>query len=139
MGREADAKKLECPKCQVPLHERALKETGVRVDCCPTCHGMWFGIGELQSQLESIDEGEFIPPADARVTDRRCPACSIPMTAFEYLRTGVEIDLCETCRGVWLDVGVLRKLAGGGEGESAERKGGFLGLVAGALGELKFW
>ena len=55
------------------------------------------------------------------------------MTAFEYLRTGVDVDFCENCRGVWLDVGELKGLA------AKPEEGGFLGLVGKAIGELKFW
>ena len=132
--KPGERRRPECPKCRDPLHERPLKGTGVRVDCCPSCHGMWFEIGELQGYLDTI-EGEFVPPANARVSSRRCPACGIPMTAFEYLRTGVEIDLCENCRGVWLDLGEIKGLAERAE----ESKGGFLGLVGTAVSELKFW
>ncbi len=123
-----ERRKPECPKCQNPLHERPLKWTGVKVDCCPSCHGMWFEVGELQEHLDTV-EGEFVPPAGARVSSRRCPTCGIAMTAFEYLQTGVEIDLCESCRGVWLDLGEIKRLAAKPE----ESKGGFLGVLGKAM------
>lgn len=37
-----------------------------------------------------------------------CPSCRIPLVMSE--RQGVEIDYCQTCRGVWLDRGELDKI-----------------------------
>lgn len=37
-----------------------------------------------------------------------CPACSTPMRPYE--KSGVEIDVCPSCRGVWLDRGELEKI-----------------------------
>lgn len=39
----------------------------------------------------------------------RCPACP-ESTLLMTERSGVEIDYCPTCRGVWLDRGELDKL-----------------------------
>lgn len=37
-----------------------------------------------------------------------CPACKTPLTMSE--RSGIEIDYCPSCRGVWLDRGELDKI-----------------------------
>ncbi|MBL8059605.1 MAG: zf-TFIIB domain-containing protein [Chthonomonas sp.] len=37
-----------------------------------------------------------------------CPNCNTPLHIAE--RLGVEIDFCQTCRGVWLDRGELDKI-----------------------------
>lgn len=37
-----------------------------------------------------------------------CPNCNVGMTNVQ--RSGVEIDICPQCRGVWLDRGELEKL-----------------------------
>ena len=37
-----------------------------------------------------------------------CPSCSGPLTEIE--RSGVLIDACRDCRGIWLDRGELDKL-----------------------------
>lgn len=37
-----------------------------------------------------------------------CPTCAIPLHITE--RSGIEIDYCQKCRGVWLDRGELDKL-----------------------------
>ena len=38
----------------------------------------------------------------------QCPTDGTPLTMSE--RSGIEIDYCPTCRGVWLDRGELDKL-----------------------------
>lgn len=48
-----------------------------------------------------------------------CPTCAIPLLITE--RSGIEIDYCQKCRGVWLDRGELDKLierVGAGTGGS---------------------
>jgi hypothetical protein len=45
--------------------------------------------------------------ADA-VAAMPCPNCRTGLTLSE--RSGVEIDYCQTCRGVWLDRGELDKI-----------------------------
>src|SRR5687768_16144455 len=37
-----------------------------------------------------------------------CPVCNVALTMTE--RSGVEIDYCQRCRGVWLDRGELDKI-----------------------------
>lgn len=37
-----------------------------------------------------------------------CPNCNVGMNQVQ--RTGIEIDICPQCRGVWLDRGELEKL-----------------------------
>ena len=38
----------------------------------------------------------------------KCPTCEVPLVMTE--RSGVEIDYCPQCRGVWLDKGELDKI-----------------------------
>lgn len=37
-----------------------------------------------------------------------CPVCNVPLSLSD--RSGVEIDYCPKCRGIWLDRGELDKL-----------------------------
>ena len=41
-----------------------------------------------------------------------CPNCNTSMQSVA--RSGVELDMCPTCRGVWLDRGELEKILGAG-------------------------
>ncbi|MBL8772074.1 MAG: zf-TFIIB domain-containing protein [Phenylobacterium sp.] len=47
-----------------------------------------------------------------------CPNCNTSMQNVS--RSGVDIDMCPSCRGVWLDRGELEKLL---EGQRAEQTG----------------
>ena len=38
----------------------------------------------------------------------KCPSCNIELKMSE--RSGIEIDYCPQCRGVWLDKGELDKI-----------------------------
>lgn len=40
-----------------------------------------------------------------------CPNCNVSMQNVN--RSGVELDMCPTCRGIWLDRGELEKILGG--------------------------
>ena len=57
----------------------------------------------------------------------KCPKCEIPDIIMAE-RSGVEIDYCTACRGVWLDRGELDKiidrasLADSYAGQSGDRK-----------------
>jgi Zn-finger nucleic acid-binding protein len=51
-----------------------------------------------------------------------CPKCSEASLSVTY-RTGIEIDFCPKCRGVWLDRGELDKMLHRGEREwNADRE-----------------
>ena len=58
------------------LHEDALKSSGVRVDSCPSCRGMWFERDELAAHSAAV-EGSLIPGMDATISGRGCPACAL--------------------------------------------------------------
>lgn len=49
-----------------------------------------------------------------------CPNCNSSMQAVS--RSGVELDMCPQCRGVWLDRGELEKILEGARGDQAEQK-----------------
>ena len=40
----------------------------------------------------------------------KCPACSEDVVLSMSERSGIEIDYCPSCRGVWLDRGELDKI-----------------------------
>ena len=60
----------------------------------------------------------------------KCPICDVDLVMSE--RSGVEIDYCPKCRGIWLDRGELDKIiekvdggvsreSGGGRNEESDR------------------
>jgi Zn-finger nucleic acid-binding protein len=109
---------MNCPECEEPLRQADCH--GVRIDECPKCHGRWFDRDELRRAKDSTDEDlrwlDFDPfagdaddsPAAAR--GLVCPRCSVEMGAVVYERSGVSIDKCSKCHGVWLSKGELEKI-----------------------------
>lgn len=49
-----------------------------------------------------------------------CPNCNASMQAVS--RSGVELDMCPTCRGVWLDRGELEKILAASREDRQERE-----------------
>jgi Zn-finger nucleic acid-binding protein len=49
-----------------------------------------------------------------------CPNCNVSMQNVK--RSEVELDICPSCRGVWLDRGELEKLLGGVRQEQASQQ-----------------
>lgn len=104
---------MNCPKCNHSLSPKII------VDECDNCHGMWFERGELRKSKDLVDadlnwmdfeiwkhSDKFRPTED----DVPCPKCSKQLVSLEYSDTGVEIDYCPTCKGVWLDQGEFKKI-----------------------------
>lgn len=48
-----------------------------------------------------------------------CPNCNTSMQSVA--RSGVELDMCPSCRGVWLDRGELEKIIGAGREEGTHQ------------------
>lgn len=101
---------LDCPRCAgsklKPVRE---KRTGLTLGLCPKCGGLWFGGGDLPRML-GVPAAAFQPPEDALHVRRRCPVCRQRMCALRFPNTLSEIEICETCLGVWLDEGEYEKI-----------------------------
>lgn len=106
-----------CPSCKTRLIQDA--STGVQVDACPKCGGIWFDGGELarlaQSRpgcLTGLEHGHdppAAPPQEAlRITGRPCPVCRAAMREFQFpWAPGIRLDGCNQCHGIWADDGEL--------------------------------
>lgn len=81
------------------------------------------------------------------MTELTCPKCQSPMRSYE--RSGITVDQCTNCQGVFLDRGEMERLiaaedvhySGGGPGPGGqygggyqERRGGFLADLLGGGG-----
>jgi Zn-finger nucleic acid-binding protein len=47
---------MVCPHCNVPMQE--VKKTGILIDLCPQCKGVWLDRGELEKILTRAREVE---------------------------------------------------------------------------------
>jgi Zn-finger nucleic acid-binding protein len=110
---------MKCFKCHSDLEP--INFRGITVDECPSCHGRWFDRGELRKAKDNTDEDlrwldfdPFTTKGDLfnRVTQDgdQCPKCSQKMTMLTYKNSGVIIDQCTQCEGVWLPDGEFKKM-----------------------------
>ncbi len=106
-----------CPRCQQVLRMRQID--GVEVDRCLECGGTWFDRDELRQARDAAEpdlnwmDFELWQDPDAfscEVGALVCPKCLVPMAAIRYGDTGVEIDYCLRCEGVWLDNGEFARI-----------------------------
>ena len=110
---------MKCPAC--PSHLSEVKAYGMKLDVCTdSCGGVWFDSGELarvDELHEKVDSRVLRPMGNQKVAVdksrlRDCPCC--PNTKLvrhlEDERSDVEVDICPTCEGVFLDFGELSTL-----------------------------
>jgi uncharacterized protein len=101
---------MDCPKCHdVELLQARSKSTGVVLDHCPQCHGVWCDRGEVERMLDIVVIDLDIP-RNAELSARKCPKCSRTLRAMPYRGTLVTVDACINCAGLWLDGGELQSL-----------------------------
>jgi len=105
---------MKCPKCEGEL--RRIDLSGVQVDQCEKCSGIWFDFGELE-QVLSRDDTQKLKGAVERDPARDahggvCPRCGRgTMIRLTVLASkGLHIDSCSRCYGQWLDGGELEEL-----------------------------
>lgn len=98
--------KRECPSCTAPMNP--FQAGHVQLDRCNFCRGLWFDAGELEQVLGRKLVGAM---DQSTVTARRCAQCKVPMRSVEL--GGLQVEVCTSCRGVFLDDGELVALNDG--------------------------
>lgn len=118
----------KCPKCGVELKTKVLGS--IEVDECESCKGVWLEKGELEEVKEETDPNldwldfeiwkhpEKFKSGSAGVD---CPVCGTRTASLEYGDTGVEINYCATCQGIWLEKDELPKIIESLEDEIARK------------------
>ena len=114
---------MHCPQCQSEMRE--IKYEGVLIDTCDGCGGEFIGSQQL---TEIINRREAEPPQAAASTPKNlkpsfgvpeaemmrtlnCPDCGSAMVVGNYGGdTGIFVDRCQQCRGVWLDCEELENI-----------------------------
>jgi uncharacterized protein len=109
MSRDAH---ITCPKCREILDP--FVASGVQVDLCTACGGIWLDKGELGKLYGSwgiveIERAAGPPrrqtPPSSDLVDLDCPACQAKLITLHV--KGADLDGCVGCGGVWLDSGEL--------------------------------
>ena len=95
----------------------------VELDQCPSCRWVWldhmeidelFSFPKIPERLISQQvHGET--PDMVPVGERYCPRCRETLTTVNV--DGVELDVCAQCKGLFTDLGEIRRLA-----EAAEKR-----------------
>jgi Zn-finger nucleic acid-binding protein len=108
-----------CPVCQSALNPFRFHE--IETDMCEKGCGVWFDDGEMKrmeasDNLENIDQafpGKYVkqisrPSLVKESPTRSCPVDNTLMSRYEWNQgSGIVLDKCETCHGVWMDAGEL--------------------------------
>ena len=115
---------MQCPVDSEEL-QKIIYEAQIEVDQCPSCLGMWLDYGELESIQDSRDtdySGElqkipnyFDKSYQLALAKNEgaycCPNCHNEMEKREYgYCSRVMIDVCPSCRGVWLHKDEIKEL-----------------------------
>jgi len=103
-----------------PIDKKNLDKSifyGVEVDYCPQCLGVWFEQDELRLAKDNKDENLKWFDIDLwhdwkhfniSHGERMCPSCRLPLYEVYYGGSGVIVDVCNVCYGIWLDRGEFK-------------------------------
>lgn len=92
------------------------RQTGLEIDSCSQCLGLWFDGNELSALFPSkalvrrvLNEGYTLPGDLTPEGCRQCPRCAD--TTMRPARAGdVTLDLCPSCKGIWFDRGEIARI-----------------------------
>src|SRR3989344_8939574 len=137
---------MKCPVCVptggLPQGDKTIRLdtallSGVEVDYCPKCYGLWFEEDELHQaknekdrSLRWLDIDLWKDIKEFRIARgmKMCPADRVPLyevryaahpedgrasPASEEARRGgsqVQVDVCNLCHGTWLDRGGFKDI-----------------------------
>ena len=129
---------MDCPGCNATLI--AIEFTGVELDFCSHCGGVWLDRGELADILDlaevesgGITEALYDSP-DLGAGKGQCPRCDrrLRRVALGAAEQTIEIDRCPDHHGLWLDRGEIRDVVGW----FGQEKGRDTGAVADLFNEM---
>jgi hypothetical protein len=127
--------------------------SNVTIDACPKCAGIFLDIGEIKKLTGNRDLNALLTKYLGIDTGSQlvCPSCGGLMD--DEKAGDVIVDVCISCKGVWLDAGELEKLAESKEDFSKlspekwaevydemlmkKRQGAGRGLLGGLFGPLR--
>ena len=105
---------MECPICKKDLNDYLLKD--VVYQRCGNCGGFWFDkdkLGQIKKQKDWFKVDTILKEAKLKVIhgELKCPRCSETLHILEYSHeTGIKVNLCSKCEGLWLDSGELQAI-----------------------------
>jgi len=108
---------MVCPLCKENLKKAIL--SGVEVDYCPKCLGLWFEEEELRwakdekdRNLRWLDIDLWKEKNKFKISPEKklCPHCRLPLYEINYGDSDIKVDVCNICKGIWLDRGEFKKI-----------------------------
>lgn len=114
---------MKCPNCGALL--RTIEYEGIHLETCRDCQGEWLDADELKhvvkarevrfdvQERRAIAESTTIQGVKLDEVDRdlACPKCGGQTDAINYGGdSGIVIDRCTTCHGIWLDADELEHI-----------------------------
>jgi Zn-finger nucleic acid-binding protein len=85
---------------------------GHNVDLCERCKSVFLDKDELAltkgEEVDGFEKEEIFGKRDEKVTDFKCPKCAGEMDEYVFaFDSGIYIDRCQDCGGIFLDEGEL--------------------------------
>ena len=115
---------MNCPRCKTDSLKTEDYE-GISIERCRSCSGTWLDNQEL-GKILAIKEKTFSPEfikstiksafeglshAAVKTEELLCPSCNFALKAVNFhYASGVIIDRCVICDGIWLDKDELEKV-----------------------------
>ena len=110
---------MDCPKDQTPLE--VVHFLSIPIHRCLTCEGTWYEKGQLRILKDKESHGDYCwinldlwrdaAKFRAALTSRyTCPTDSTPLIPVHYGTAPIVVDICERCKGVWLDKGEYARI-----------------------------
>src|SRR5437870_13845214 len=105
---------MDCPKDQIPLE--IVHFHSIPIQRCPKSEGTWYDKDQLRILKDKEAHGDYCSinldlwrhAAKLRAAPSSrypCPADGTPLTPVHYGNASIVVDICQMCKGVWLDKG----------------------------------
>ncbi|UCE73059.1 MAG: zf-TFIIB domain-containing protein [Methanomassiliicoccales archaeon] len=112
MKKKLMDRKIDCPRCWVKMKQQEVEIFGpnITIDVCPKCQGTWLDYGELGKLLKDKKLTNYLTKeiGTQSKSELVCPRCGGLMDIERAEE--IEVDVCLSCNGVWLDSGELDDL-----------------------------
>jgi Zn-finger nucleic acid-binding protein len=102
---------MKCPNCQAELQSKTY--TGLEVDFCRSCGGMWLDAEELDELEDKAFDQDGLKGSlmvSGTSSNRRCPHCDGQLKRFQYRLYSLELEYCQNEHGYWLDAGEEKRV-----------------------------
>lgn len=107
-----------CPACKVTM--RVVMESGVSIDVCDICHGVWLDAGELDRLTHNADFPSH-RLEHSTALQLECPQCA--KDSFARVETpNASFVICVDCKGVFVSGSTFDELTAQKSGSEPRSK-----------------